>query len=184
MNQRDGHHAGSHRFAEFIDREGIEARVIETTGRVATVAEAARAVGCEQGEILKTLLFQNTAGQLVVAIAAGNDRIDRGKLAEIAGVDRLKMAPSPVVQERLDYPAGGVPPLDLPHDVPVVVDAAVTRLSRCFAGAGSERHLVELDPAVIVERNSAVVADIVDSPDFAEPALGAPPVGDTGHRGS
>src|ERR1044071_3799902 len=93
-----------------------------------TVPAAAEAIGVRVEQILKTLLFQDRNGGFVVAIACGTGRVDRGRLAEVSGSGKLRVADARDVPRVTGYPAGGVAPLALPVDLMVVVDTAVMDL--------------------------------------------------------
>ena len=66
------------------------------------------------------------------------------------------------MNDRLGYPAGGVPLLDLPPDIPVFIDIRAAALDTCYAGAGTTRHLVKLDPQIIVQLNNATISQITE----------------------
>ena len=126
-----------------------------------TVPAAAAAIGVGVEQILKTLLFQDRDGGFVVAIACGTGRVDRGRLAAASGSGKLRVADAQDVLQVTGYPAGGVAPLALPPQLPVIVDTAVMRLPVAWGGAGREELLLRVTPADIVRLNQAAVAEIV-----------------------
>lgn len=117
---------------------GIASRIERFPAGTATVAEAAAAVGCEPGQIVKTLVFL-AEGRPAVALAAGDRRIDDAALARLLGVPRkrLKLAPPTEVLARTGYAVGGVPPLGLPDGWDVVADESLARFGRVWAAAGA-----------------------------------------------
>jgi prolyl-tRNA editing enzyme YbaK/EbsC (Cys-tRNA(Pro) deacylase) len=154
--------ASLNRFAGFVEANEILAEIIDCGRSTLTVAYAAEAVSCDPDQILKTLLFHDGRGRFVIAIAAGLSRIDIASLLKVSGLESARLASPGLVLEQLGYPAGGVPPIDLPARVPVFIDCNAAALSTCYAGAGSTRHLVQLDARLIVELNKATIADIVE----------------------
>ncbi len=151
------------RFAAYVSSRGIAAEIIDCGSSTLTVAQAAEAVGCEPGQVLKTLLFHDGKQGFVAAIAAGFSRIDTVKLLGASSLTSARLASPKIMLERLGYPAGGVPPIDLPADIAVIVDIGAAGLTTCYAGAGSTRHLVILDPRIIIQHNNATIAQIVEA---------------------
>jgi prolyl-tRNA editing enzyme YbaK/EbsC (Cys-tRNA(Pro) deacylase) len=65
---------------------GFDYRVTESDHPTRTSAEAARLVGCEVGQIAKSLVFRCTrGGQAVLVIARGASRVDETKTAAVIG---------------------------------------------------------------------------------------------------
>jgi Cys-tRNA(Pro) deacylase len=129
-----------------------------------TVTSAAAAVGVSEEQIVKTLVFASDDGSIVVAIASGNDRIDRNRLAAIAGTARLRAAKPEDVLRATGYPAGGVAPLGLPEDVTVVVDRRTAALDTAFGGGGDEALLLRVRLTDVIRCNNAIVADVREDP--------------------
>ncbi|WP_322797018.1 YbaK/EbsC family protein [Tepidiforma sp.] len=104
----------------------------------ATADEAAAAVGCEPGQIVKTLLFM-ADGRPTMVLMAGDRQVDTAALAEILGVGRkrLKMATPEEVREVTGYDVGGVAPLGWARPADVVIDDSLRRFTRVWAAAGA-----------------------------------------------
>ncbi|MCC6313467.1 MAG: aminoacyl-tRNA deacylase [Thermomicrobiales bacterium] len=129
-----------------------------------SVELAAAAIGAPTEQILKTLVFADPEGHVVVAVASGLGRVDRRRLATAIGCAKLTMAPPDIVLRVTGYPAGGVCPVGHRQATPVVVDRAAAVLPVAYGGGGDERLLLRIAPADIVRLTGAVVADIVQSP--------------------
>lgn len=127
-----------------LEALGLPARVITFDKSTATAEEAASAVGCELGQIIKTLFFL-ADGRPTVALVAGDRQVDTAKLAQIVGVGRkkLKMGTPEQVMEYTGYEVGGVAPVG--HAVPadVVVDESLQRFEVVWAAAGSGNSVFE-----------------------------------------
>lgn len=145
----------------FLAEHQIDHEVVAPGVPMPTVPAAAAAIGVGVEQILKTLLFDDRNGGFVVAIACGTVRVDRARLAAAAGSAKLRVADAQDVLQITGYPAGGVAPLGLPQELPVVVDAAVMELRVAWGGAGREDLLMRVAPADIVRFNNATVAEIV-----------------------
>ena len=145
----------------FLEEHGVDHEIVAPGVPMPTVPAAAAAIGVGVEQILKTLLFDNREGGYVVAIACGTGRVDRARLAAVSGAGKLRVADAPDVLRVTGFPAGGVAPLALPHQLPVIVDSAVMELPVAWGGAGREELLLRVDPTDIVRLNDATVAEIV-----------------------
>ena len=122
-----------------------------------TVHEAASAVGCEDAQIAKSIVFV-ADGDPVIVIASGEHRIDTYKLAELLDVAEVRQASADEVRAATGFSVGGVPPFA--HDLPVVFDEALLRHDHVFAAGGDGNSLVEVDPRSLVSCTKATVAQI------------------------
>jgi prolyl-tRNA editing enzyme YbaK/EbsC (Cys-tRNA(Pro) deacylase) len=99
--------------------------------------------------------------RIVIAIANGTHRIDRGLLADVAGFDSLKLAPPELVFELNGYPAGGVSPIGIREsEAPIVIDPAVLDEEIVYGGAGTEDDLIEIKSADLLRVTQATVRQI------------------------
>jgi len=124
---------------------GIPSTVVEFEASTHTAQDAADAVGCELGQIVKTLFFL-ADGRPTAALVAGDRQVDTAKLASIVGVGRkkLKMANPDDVLMRTGYAVGGVPPVGLETDADMVVDDSLQRFGRVWAAAGTSNAVFEV----------------------------------------
>ncbi len=133
---------------------GLASRVIRYESSTHTAAEAAAAVGCDPGQIVKTLYF-SADGRPTIVLVAGDRQADTARLAEILGVGRkrLKMGSPEEVLRVTGYPVGGVAPVGLATTCDVVVDESLKRFDTAWAAAGSgnavfEARLADLADAI------------------------------------
>ena len=152
------------RLLAFLKRHGVDAEFVAPGVPMPTVATAAAAIGVPEEQILKTLLFVSD-GHYVVAIANGSGRIDRSLLADASGLAKPRAASPDLVAQITGYAAGGVSPLGLPENLPVIVDLGVARVPVAYGGGGREDLLLRLATADVIRLNNAFVRRIVeDSP--------------------
>jgi len=149
-----------------IRASGIEAELVEPGVPMPTVPLAAEAIGVSEAAIIKSVLFENRAGQVVLGIANGTSRISRPALASAAGLAKLWLASPELVLERTGFPAGGVAPVGHENLIPVVIDRHVMDEEWVYGGAGTEEALLKIRPADIALLTGATIAEIV------EPAIG------------
>ena len=125
---------------------GIEVHVQRLEASTRTVKDAAVAVGCQESEIAKSIVFV-ADGDPVVCVASGRHRIDTGKLADALDVAEVRQAAAEEVRAATGYAVGGVPPFG--HDLPVVFDEELLAHHRVWAAAGDPNSLFEVDPRAL-----------------------------------
>jgi prolyl-tRNA editing enzyme YbaK/EbsC (Cys-tRNA(Pro) deacylase) len=123
-----------------------------------TAGEAARAVGCEVGQIVKSLVFI-AAGRPVVALVSGANRLDEKRLASVAGEPVLK-ADAEMVRTATGYSIGGVPPFGHSTEVPVFMDRDLLGHGVVWAAAGRPDSVFEIAPERLRELSVATIADL------------------------
>jgi prolyl-tRNA editing enzyme YbaK/EbsC (Cys-tRNA(Pro) deacylase) len=139
---------------------GIQIRFFENT--TATSQQAADNVGCELGQIVKSLAFI-IDGQPIVVLASGDQRVDDRKLAEMYNVGRkkVKIASPDECISIYGYAPGGVPPL--PHrtaGLPIYMDDSLQRYEIVYAAGGAHNAIFEISLVRLVEITGAKFADV------------------------
>jgi Cys-tRNA(Pro)/Cys-tRNA(Cys) deacylase len=148
------------RLRDSLKHHGIHATLIEPSIPTPTVLDAAKALGVEASDIIKSVAFESKDGTVVLVVAPGDRRIDTIKVAQLANLEKLKMASSARVLEVTGYPAGGVPPVGHPEGLRVIVDASLLKREALIGGGGSERLLLRIAPAEVIRVTGAMVGDI------------------------
>jgi Cys-tRNA(Pro) deacylase len=150
------------RVSTFLRQQGVEARVEEFLEGTPTAADAARAVGCKLGQIVKSLVF-DCGGRWVVALIPGDRRADAAKIARAVGVEKAKIASLEQVEKATGFVAGAVAPFPLPRVERVLVDRSLLSHKRVWIGAGSPSHMAEVSSADLVRLSRAQVMDAVEA---------------------
>src|SRR5258708_18209429 len=108
------------RFEAWLAEANTGLAVKEFPEGTRTATDAARAVGCEVGQIVKSLVF--VAGRkAVVALVSGANRVDEKRVGAIAG-DPLVKADAETARSATGYSIGGVPPFGHATEVPIFMD--------------------------------------------------------------
>jgi len=102
--------------AECARELGLEVEVQRLEASTRTVKDAAVAVGCEEAEIAKSIVFV-ADGDPIVCVASGRHRIDPDKVADALDVAVVRQAAADEVRAATGFAIGGVPPFG--HDLPV-----------------------------------------------------------------
>ncbi len=136
---------------------GLEVDVQRLEASTGTVGDAATAVGCEEAEIAKSIVFI-ADGDPVVCIASGEHRIDPDKLAEALDVAEVRQASAGEVRAATGYAVGGVPPFG--HGLPVIFDEALLEHDHVWAAAGDPHSLFSVAPRELAACTGARVLDV------------------------
>ena len=132
-----------------------------------TAVDAARAVGCELGQIVKSLVFV-AGGRPVVALVSGANRLDEMRLATVAG-EPVQKADAEIARAATGFAIGGVPPFGHSTEVPVFMDRDLLGYSQVWAAAGRPDSVFEIAPARLKELSNATVMDLKIEGDSTSP---------------
>lgn len=159
------------RFEAWLTTSGAAIAVKEFPEGTRTATDAARAVGCALGQIVKSLVFV-AGGRPVVALVSGANRLDEQRLAAIAGEPVVK-ADAETARAATGYAIGGVPPFGHATEVPVFMDRDLLGYAEVWAAAGRPDSVFEIAPGRLKELSNATVADLkVDATDASPPGSG------------
>lgn len=144
-----------------LDPLGIQIIFFETT--TATSQQAADNIGCELGQIVKSLAFM-VDGTPIMVLTSGDQRVDDKKLAAIYNVGRkkVKAASAEECVEIYGYAPGGVPPLA--HRTPgltVYIDDSLQRFETLYAAGGAHNAIFPVTLTQLVEISGGQFADVV-----------------------
>ncbi|MCP4164515.1 MAG: YbaK/EbsC family protein [Chloroflexi bacterium] len=137
---------------------GLDIIVVEFEESTRTAEDAAAAVGCKVGQIVKSLVF-NVASDPVICLVSGSNRLDDRKLAGWAGVGRkkVKRASADEVRAATGYAIGGVAPFGYRQPLPVLCDADLLQYAIIWAAAGTPKAVFQITPQALVEATEATV---------------------------
>ncbi len=124
-----------------------------------TAAQAAAAVGCQLGQIVKSLVFL-CDGDAVLALTSGSNRVDTKRLGAVLG-GKITRADADGVREATGYAIGGTPPLGHVRPLRTVADRALLAYDTVWAAAGTPDTVFGLTPGELVRASGAEVADFV-----------------------
>lgn len=136
--------------ARYVEREGIDAQILELDEPTPTVEAAAAALGITPAQIVKSVLFvvKQRSGELhpLLVITNGTDRVDYVALARYAGTSRraIRIASAEQVLEITGYPVGTVPPFGHKTLLPTVIDEGVLLQETIYGGGGALNALMRV----------------------------------------
>lgn len=154
-------HPSAQKVADAARELGLDVKIIEFNQTTRTAQEAADAIGCEVGQIVKSLCFA-ADGQPVMALVSGSNRLDTRKLAAVHGVGRkrVKRATADAVKEATGFTIGGVPPFGHLRPLPIYVDEDLLRYDVVWAAAGTPFAVFAIAPQELVRACGGTVAEL------------------------
>jgi Cys-tRNA(Pro) deacylase len=148
------------RVAAFLRDARAEARLEEFAAETSSAEDAARAVGAELAQIVKSLVC-DCDGRTVVVLVPGDRRADLDKIAAAADASRARIVPRELVKLRTGFEPGAVAPFPLPQGTAVFLDQTLLTHDYVWIGAGSTRHVARLRPSELVRLARAREMDAV-----------------------
>ena len=146
--------------ANELRRLGIAAQVTEMPASTRTASDAAAAVGCEIGQIVKSLLFKSSAsGEPLLVLVSGADRVDEARRAEVAG-EKVERAHAGFVRSRTGFAIGGVPPLGHIEAISTYLDERLLAYEVVWAAAGTPNAVFPVNPKELTRATSATVVSV------------------------
>ncbi|MFP3854936.1 MAG: YbaK/EbsC family protein [Anaerolineales bacterium] len=149
---------------QYMNSHGMETELIDLPSEVKTVLQAAEAVGADEGQIAKSLLFL-AEDRPVLVIALGSGRVDTALIASYFGIKPggLKLASPDKALEVTGYTVGAVPPFGHRHDIETLIDQRMKEITVVYAGGGSRSTLIRMDPEVLIEHSQGRLVDLESS---------------------
>ncbi|MCL4440190.1 MAG: YbaK/EbsC family protein [Eubacteriales bacterium] len=139
---------------------GFSHRVMELTQTTRTSVEAAEAVGCEVGQIAKSLVFKSkNLNRPVLIIASGSNRVNEKRIKEYLA-EAIGKADADFVRQQTGYAIGGVAPVGHPAQMEIFIDEDLFQNQEIWAAAGNPNALFKLTPADLVKMTGGRVVSI------------------------
>lgn len=150
------------RVQDFIDRFDEDLEVFEHNKDTSTVKKAANALGVEEGQIAKSLLFNSKKGYFMV-VCTGDVKIDENKLQDYIGC-APKLAKPSQVKEITGYPVGGVCPFDLKGNVKILLDKSLKRFDVVYIAAGTPASSLPINFIQLENITKGIEVDVTKPP--------------------
>ncbi len=131
------------RFRAVLMAAGLADTITEVDTHARTAQQAADALGCEVGQIVKSLVFADRGGNPLLVLAAGDVRVDEERVGALHGAP-VSLADARLVRETSGYAIGGVPPFGHERPLPALLDRNLRRHATVWAAAGTPRHVFSL----------------------------------------
>jgi len=139
--------------------QSLEVLVLENSAR--TAQDAATALACDVGAIVKSLLFR-TESTFILCLVAGDKRCSLNKLKKIKDKKDISMATPEDVKTQTGYTIGGVSPIGHLEDIEIIIDNSLERFNELFAAAGHPNCVFKINYNDIQKITNGKVEDIIE----------------------
>ncbi len=162
MSQADALPRSARRVQAALIELDLPADILRLADSTRTAPEAAAAVGCEQGAIVKSLVMRGVgSGEPVLVLVSGTNRADVA-LIEAAFGEPVERPDAVFVREITGYSIGGIPPVGHPRTLPTLLDEDLLRFETVWAAAGHPHAVFPIAPAVLAEATKAHVLKLAE----------------------
>jgi len=128
---------------------GFDCKVIEFQDSTRTSAEAAARVGCQIGQIVKSLIFRGqVSGKPVLVLTSGANRVDESHISRYAD-ESIGRADADFVRATTGFAIGGVPPVGHIQPLETYLDEDLLQYEKIWAAAGTPNAVFEITPAAL-----------------------------------
>ena len=138
---------------------GLTIEPVTFSTETRTAEDAARNVGCEEGQIVKSLVFGSEHGPLLFLVSGAN-RLDTEKGAAAAGVTKLERVDANTAKVATGYSIGATPPLGLASELDVFMDEDLMQHEVVWAAAGRPDSVFPAAPGDLASAANARVVDL------------------------
>ena len=143
--------------------ENLKVQILEKTAR--TAKEAANALNCEEGAIVKSLVFK-TETEFLVCLISGDKRCSLNKLKKVISKKDVSMASADEVKAQTGFTIGGVSPVGHINNLDIIIDKTLERFKIVYAAAGHPNSIFKIDILKLKAITKGRIEDITewDSP--------------------
>ena len=139
--------------------ENLKVKILEKTAR--TAKEAANALNCEEGAIVKSLVFK-TETEFLVCLISGDKRCSLNKLKKVISKKDVSMASADDVKAQTGFTIGGVSPVGHINDLNIIIDRTLERFQIVYAAAGHPNSIFKIDISKLKDLTKGIVEDITE----------------------
>jgi len=149
------------RFREAAARAGLDVEARRFPEGTRTAEDAARAIGCDVAQIVKSLVFM-AGDDPVLALTSGRNRVDVDRIAALCGASDARKATAGEVRGATGYAIGGTPPFGHDRALRCFVDEDLMGFDVVWAAAGTPDGVFPLTPDELVRASQGTVSDLAE----------------------
>jgi prolyl-tRNA editing enzyme YbaK/EbsC (Cys-tRNA(Pro) deacylase) len=152
--------ASARRVADALAAAGVATTIVVLDHAARTSADAAAAVGCQVGQIAKSLVFRlRDSGRPLLVIASGANRVDEAKVGALVG-EPIGRADADFVRQHTGFAIGGVAPLAHPAPLATLIDEDLLTWDAIWAAGGHPHTVFRVTPDELRRLAGGRVAEV------------------------
>lgn len=154
-------HPSAQKVAAAAQELGLTVEIKEFEQTTRSAQEAAEAIGCQLGQIVKSLCF-SVNDQPIMALVSGVNQLDERKLATWCGVGRkkVKRASADAVKAATGFSIGGVPPFGHLTPMTIYVDEDLLQFETVWAAAGTPFAVFAIGPNELIRGSGGTAVSL------------------------
>ena len=139
---------------------GFSDEIVVFPDSTRTAIEAAQAVGCSVGQIVKSLVFRGAQlHKPVLALVSGANRVNEKRLGLLFG-EEIEKADADFVRQHTGFAVGGVPPVGHVERLATFIDRDLLQYDEIWAAAGSPHAVFRLTPGDLQDMTGGEVVTL------------------------
>ena len=146
---------------EFITQFDSKLKILTLDTTARTAKDAAESLGCEVGEIVKSLVFR-ADDTFLICLVAGDKRCSLNKLKKIIDKKDVCMANADEVKTNTGFSIGGVAPVAHLKKLNILIDQSLGRFQSVFAAAGHPNSIFKIEYDKLVQMTKGEVKEIIE----------------------
>ena len=144
-----------------LEEHGLSLSVVELPNSTRTAVEAAQAVNCQVGQIVKSLIFEAAEShQAVLILTSGSNRVNEKAISEITG-EAINRASASFVREKTGLAIGGVAPIGHKEKPLTYIDEDLLTYEEIWAAAGTPNAVFKLTPEQLRQATQGKVISVL-----------------------
>jgi prolyl-tRNA editing enzyme YbaK/EbsC (Cys-tRNA(Pro) deacylase) len=148
------------RVVQALERLNISTEIFNLPQSTRTAVEAARAVKCDVGQIVKSLVFQTQlTHQPILILTSGSNQVKEELVAGIIG-EEISIASAEFVRNETGFSIGGVSPFGLIKRIPIFVDEDLLQYQTIWAAAGTPNAVFSISPDDLVSTTKGQIIKV------------------------
>src|SRR6476661_11137246 len=147
------------RVSAVLRAAAVDSRVEVFSEGASTARDAAKAIGCELDQIVKSLVLV-CDGAYVLALVPGSARADVAAIGEAVGARDVRVATADEVVHATGFEPGGVAPFPARAVTQTLMDRSFFEYDEVWIGAGTSSHMASLRPSELLKLSDAKSVDL------------------------
>ena len=136
----------------------LKVEVLNSSAR--TAKDAATALNCEVGAIVKSLLLR-TDDNFILCLVSGDKRCSLNKVKKILNKKDVSMADAEQVKSQTGFSIGGVSPVAHLNRIKILIDSSLSRYENVYAAAGHPNSIFKIGYKQLIELTKGKEEEIV-----------------------
>ena len=139
--------------------KNLKVQILEKTAR--TAKEAAIALNCKEGAIVKSLVFKS-GEDFLICLVSGDKKCSLNKVKKLVFQKDVSMANAEDVKAQTGFTIGGVSPVGHINNLDIIIDKTLERFQIVYAAAGHPNSIFKIDISKLKDLTKGSIEDITE----------------------